>query len=589
MNSTDLADRDEDSESTVDDRMQQALLRQVARSATRELKKDTKLLFGFFSAGHNVSADYLRKRQREKWFKHRAGVMQVPIDSMPVVPDSVMNILRKLIPLGIVFFASSFNLTLLQNIRDALIVTSSGAEVLPFLSSFCVLPASIVFFVYYSSLLAHIPPRRVYYAAVGTLVSLYALFAFVLYPIHPSLHLYAAGDALRSALPAGLHGLATLVQNWTFSLFFCFAEIWGSVCISVLFWGLANDVCTVDDAKTIYPLMGIAANVGLVASGSFMKWAGTIFNATGDIQGLLQMYVLSMIGLTGVMFATKFGIDQLFLGPMSAEDAAEAAEARKLKQLEKKNKPKPTMSERFALLTDSIKIRNLALLVMSYSVAHRLFEFSWKGQLRNLYPTLIEYQSVLANVSIYTGYATIAMMVMGRFVFDYFGWGFAALATPLVMLLSGGFFFASSLAPRLTEVVPMLAGLDPAWLLTAGALAGCVTQVFARSAKFSLFDPAKEMVYIEMSKEEKGRGKAAVDLVGAQVGKSGGAWITQALLLMTGTLSQSLPFVMAAFTGIIVVWIRSARTLETEMLRTEEARMSMMDDEDMGEGEAALA
>ena len=135
----------------------------------------------------------------------------------------------------------------------------------------------------------------------------------------------------------------------------------------------------------------------------------------------------------------------------------------------------------------------------------------------------------------------------------------------------------------------MLAGLDPAWLLTAGALAGCVTQVFARSAKFSLFDPAKEMVYIEMSKEEKGRGKAAVDLVGAQVGKSGGAWITQALLLMTGTLSQSLPFVMAAFTGIIFVWIRSARTLETEMLRTEEARMSMMDDEDMGEGEAALA
>ena len=42
-------------------------------------------------------------------------------------------------------------------------------------------------------------------------------------------------------------------------------------------------------------------------------------------------------------------------------------------------------------------------------------------------------------------------------------------------------------------------------------------QVVARSAKFSLFDPAKEMVYIEMSKEEKQQGKAAVDLVGSQV------------------------------------------------------------------------
>ena len=52
----------------------------------------------------------------------------------------------------------------------------------------------------------------------------------------------------------------------------------------------------------------------------------------------------------------------------------------------------------------------------------------------------------------------------------------------------------------------------------------CTLQVFARSAKFSLFDPAKEMVYIEMSKDEKSKGKAAVDLLGSQIGKSGKQW-----------------------------------------------------------------
>lgn len=41
--------------------------------------------------------------------------------------------------------------------------------------------------------------------------------------------------------------------------------------------------------------------------------------------------------------------------------------------------------------------------------------------------------------------------------------------------------------------------------------------MFARAAKYSLFDPAKEMVYIEMDADEKKQGKAAVDLVGSQV------------------------------------------------------------------------
>ena len=42
--------------------------------------------------------------------------------------------------------------------------------------------------------------------------------------------------------------------------------------------------------------------------------------------------------------------------------------------------------------------------------------------------------------------------------------------------------------------------------------------MFARASKYSLFDPAKEMVYIEMDSDEKKQGKAAVDLVGSQVG-----------------------------------------------------------------------
>jgi AAA family ATP:ADP antiporter len=39
---------------------------------------------------------------------------------------------------------------------------------------------------------------------------------------------------LAPSVPVGLHGLLKVVGNWTYSLFFCMAELWGAVVISML-------------------------------------------------------------------------------------------------------------------------------------------------------------------------------------------------------------------------------------------------------------------------------------------------------------------------------------------------------------------
>ena len=50
-------------------------------------------------------------------------------------------------------------------------MTSAGAEALPFLASFCVLPASLAFFFAYGRLVELVPPRAVFFTAVIPLVS----------------------------------------------------------------------------------------------------------------------------------------------------------------------------------------------------------------------------------------------------------------------------------------------------------------------------------------------------------------------------------------------------------------------------------
>ena len=77
---------------------------------------------------------------------------------------------------------------------------------------------------------------------------------------------------LATHLPAGLHGLLKMYEHWTYSVFFCVAELWGAIVISVLSWTLANELCTVSEAKTVYPLVGIAANCALVLAGNVMKY-----------------------------------------------------------------------------------------------------------------------------------------------------------------------------------------------------------------------------------------------------------------------------------------------------------------------------
>ena len=51
-------------------------------------------------------------------------------------------------------------------------------------------------------------------------------------------------ENLLQSWGARFGGPIAILRNWTFCLFYVMAELWGSVVVSLLFWGFANQVCS---------------------------------------------------------------------------------------------------------------------------------------------------------------------------------------------------------------------------------------------------------------------------------------------------------------------------------------------------------
>jgi len=113
--------------------------------------------------------------------------------------------------------------------------------------------------------------------------------------------------------------------------------------------------------------------------------------------------------------------------------------------------------------------------------------------------------------------------------------------------------FKGNLAPLVA-----LLGSTP---LMLGVLFGTAQNILSKSSKYSMFDPTKEMAYIPLDQESKVKGKAAIDVVGARLGKSGGSLLQQMLIVGFGSLAAITPFVAIILFGVILAWLVAGKSL----------------------------
>src|SRR5271154_1867432 len=111
--------------------------------------------------------------------------------------------LKKLLPMFLMFFFISFNYTILRDTKDTLIVTApgSGAEAIPFLKVWGVLPVAILFMIIYAKLSNVLSKTSLFYTTIISFITFFGLFALVLYPARDALHPTILADRLQEFLP----------------------------------------------------------------------------------------------------------------------------------------------------------------------------------------------------------------------------------------------------------------------------------------------------------------------------------------------------------------------------------------------------
>ncbi len=383
--------------------------------------------------------------------------------------------LKKIVPLGLMFFCILFNYTILRDTKDVLVVTAKGssAEIIPFLKTWVNLPMAIGFMLLYTKLANVLSKQALFYTVIVPFIAFFGAFGFVLYPLSNYFHPTALADKLLASLGPRFLGPLAILRIWSFCLFYVMAELWGSVVISVLFWGFANQITTVEEAKRFYPLFGLGANVALIFSGRTVKYFSNLRQNLGpgvDGWAISLKGMMSIVVLMGLAICAIYWWVNNFV-PLPTRSK------------KKKEKVKMGTMESLKFLVSSRYIRDLATLVVAYGISINLVEVTWKSKLKAQFPSPNEYSSFMGDFSTATGIATVTMMLISQWIFRKYGWGVAAKITPTVLLLTGvGFFslilFGDPFAPALLKF-----GLTP---LLAAVYIGALQNIFSKSAKYSL-------------------------------------------------------------------------------------------------------
>lgn len=471
--------------------------------------------------------------------------------------------LKKLLPMLALFFLITFVYNVLRCMKITLVVTSegSGAEAIPFLKVWAVLPGAILITYVYTKLTHFLNREQVFYTMLSFFLGFFTLFLLVLYPHREFLELTTVANSLQDWLPEGLSGLIAIIRHWPLTIFYVLSELWSTAVLSMLFWGFANEVTSVHEAKRFYSIFALAANFSAIFSGQSAQWLTLEeykpylpFGTVAWEQSLaLQLGIVLLIGVVIVILFRW--VNKTIAKQKQGLNVTEAIIIEEPPQ-------KFSLFECFAYLVKSRYMLFITILVVAYNIIFNFADVLWIAQVKLRYPDASDFNAFTNQIATITGVlATLSALLLSGNVIRRYGWTVTAMITPLIWLVTSIGFFGCLLYENNVYLSDLLYVLFSLPIVNLVLIFGAAQICLGRASKYSVFDETKEIAFVPLPREEQRKGKAVVDGIASRVGKSGGSIMIQFLLVMCGNLAATIPYIAILFLVVITLWIIAVRGL----------------------------
>ncbi len=466
-------------------------------------------------------------------------------------------------------FLFSFVYTQLKIQSGNNIITDIGAEKIAhtkIIVFFCALAVGMI----YTALTNHIQQTRILHG-----IFLFFIFTFIILAI-ASLYreaLLVNTSSLEEKwknYPALLPWISIL-KNWLKVLFFAVTEIFGQLCIVVLFWSIANDIFSSSEAKKLYPIFIAAGTLGSILSSMLLpeicrfverRFVGSEVNSlesiaiiqsqSGKILAKISSIVLWIGALIMILalFAYKWLVKQPDIKKQLTNNKVNSRES-----LSFIKSCKYILSSKHLIL--------LSLLIVSCATATTLFGVTYFKYVEKLtYKVPHEYADWVMVDFLFLNLFTILSCLFTGYLMKKIGWRKIAYIVPIAVIIFGTTFFSTSIYNYYIGFTHSTYwGKKPVEII---ASLGRIQFVLLTTLRYGLFDSTKEIAIISFGKDERRKAKGAIDVVGSNLGKGMASWIHAFLLVLMGATSvfEITPVLLIVLLGFCFIWLYSIRSLD---------------------------